>query len=156
MTTERIQALEEALRNIRELNATGVDENGHRWANSDLIEQEIVFALAASQPARPTAVEDAATQAVQRAIDRLRSLHPSAGRPAWDEIVAEEMVGALRALTVQDAALVVANAIDNDMQTFNKALASVETTLEMPMRHFFSQAILAYARQLSTNVEVQR
>lgn len=59
-----------------------------------------------SQPAQPVAVEDAATQAVQRAIDRLRSLHPSAGRPAWDEIVAEEMAGALRALTVQDAARV--------------------------------------------------
>jgi hypothetical protein len=52
MTQDRIKALEDALRNIRELNETGADENGHRWVNSDLIEQEIVFALAASQPAQ--------------------------------------------------------------------------------------------------------
>lgn len=36
----------ERLRNIRELNMTAEDENGHRWANSDLIEQEIVAVLA--------------------------------------------------------------------------------------------------------------
>jgi len=41
----RIEALEEALGEIRELNMTGADENGKRWANSDLIEQAIVFAL---------------------------------------------------------------------------------------------------------------
>jgi hypothetical protein len=35
-----------SLRNIRELNMTAEDENGHQWANSDLIEQEIVAALA--------------------------------------------------------------------------------------------------------------
>jgi hypothetical protein len=34
------------LRNIRELNITAEDENGHQWANSDLIEQEIVAVLA--------------------------------------------------------------------------------------------------------------
>lgn len=32
-----------ALANIRELNMTGADDNSHRWAHSDLIEQEIVF-----------------------------------------------------------------------------------------------------------------
>ena len=47
MTTTREAALEEALNNIRELNMTGEDENGLKWAHSDLIEQEIVFALAA-------------------------------------------------------------------------------------------------------------
>ena len=52
---DRITALEDALRKISELNETGADENGHRWANSDLIEQEIVFALAAPQPAQPVA-----------------------------------------------------------------------------------------------------
>jgi chromosome segregation ATPase len=36
----------EGLRNIRELNMTAEDENGHQWANSDLIEQEIVAKLA--------------------------------------------------------------------------------------------------------------
>ena len=33
-----------ALDNIAELNMSGRDENGHRWANSDLIDQEIVWA----------------------------------------------------------------------------------------------------------------
>jgi hypothetical protein len=47
----REQALEAALRNIQELNMTGQDENGHRWAHSDLIEQEIVAALAAAPDA---------------------------------------------------------------------------------------------------------
>ena len=37
----------EALENIRELNLTAEDENGHKWANSDLIDQEIVFGLIA-------------------------------------------------------------------------------------------------------------
>ena len=36
----------ERLRNIRELNMTAEDENGHQWANSDRIEQEIVAAMA--------------------------------------------------------------------------------------------------------------
>lgn len=49
--------LREALREIRELNMTGADENGHRWANSDLIEQEIVFSGALLAP---TAVDDGA------------------------------------------------------------------------------------------------
>ena len=35
----------DALGKIRELNMTGTDEDGHRWAHSDLIEQEIVCAL---------------------------------------------------------------------------------------------------------------
>jgi hypothetical protein len=42
--TARVEALTGALDNIRELNMTGQDENGHRWAHSDLIEQEIVAA----------------------------------------------------------------------------------------------------------------
>jgi hypothetical protein len=41
----REAALIKALENIRELNMTGEDEHGQRWAHSDLIEQEIVFAL---------------------------------------------------------------------------------------------------------------
>lgn len=40
----RVAELEAALRNIRELNMTGTDEDGHRWAHSDLIEQEIARA----------------------------------------------------------------------------------------------------------------
>ena len=47
----RIKALEEALNEIRELNMSGADENGHRWANSDLIEQTIVFALTGARKA---------------------------------------------------------------------------------------------------------
>ncbi|RWR26828.1 hypothetical protein D2T29_19830 [Sinirhodobacter populi] len=38
----QMAALREALERIHDLNLTAVDENGHRWANSDLIEQEIV------------------------------------------------------------------------------------------------------------------
>jgi hypothetical protein len=44
--SEREKALEAALLSIRELNMTAEDENGLQWANSDLIEQEIVAALA--------------------------------------------------------------------------------------------------------------
>ena len=43
-------ALIKALEEIRELNTTGRDENGHKWANSDLIEQTIVSALALTSP----------------------------------------------------------------------------------------------------------
>lgn len=42
----REAALVKALQNIRDLNTSGADEHGHKWANSDLIEQEIVAALA--------------------------------------------------------------------------------------------------------------
>ena len=53
--------LREALLNIRELNMTATDEDGRRWAQSDLIEQEIVAALAAApQPAPAPADERAA------------------------------------------------------------------------------------------------
>ncbi len=41
-------ALKEAvdtINNLRELNTTAEDENGHRWANSDMAEQEIVAFL---------------------------------------------------------------------------------------------------------------
>lgn len=41
---EKLAVLTEALKEIRELNMSGADESGHRWANSDLIEQTIVFA----------------------------------------------------------------------------------------------------------------
>lgn len=44
------QAVRGALLNIRELNMSGEDENGQRWANSDLIEQEIVAAICALLP----------------------------------------------------------------------------------------------------------
>ena len=42
-------ALIKALDEIRELNTTGRDENGHKWANSDLIEQTIVAALSTKE-----------------------------------------------------------------------------------------------------------
>ena len=105
------------------------------------------------------------TEEALRNIRELNTLaeNEDGNRRANSDLIEQEIVAVLthnrstpKRITVQDAALMVANAIDNDMQTFNKALTSVETTLEMPMRHFFSQAILAYARQLSTNVEVQR
>lgn len=41
----QLTAAMEALATIRDLNMSGVDANGHRWANSDMIEQEIVAAL---------------------------------------------------------------------------------------------------------------
>lgn len=47
---DSLAAAREALANIRELNMTAEYENGHRWANSDLIEQEIYAALAGSNP----------------------------------------------------------------------------------------------------------
>ena len=43
----------ESLRNIRELNMTAEDENGHQWANSDLIEQEIGATLAEIEGEQP-------------------------------------------------------------------------------------------------------
>lgn len=43
---DKLAKAKERLRNIRELSMTAEDENGHEWANSDLIEQEIVAALA--------------------------------------------------------------------------------------------------------------
>ncbi len=43
----RADAAWDALRNIAELNKTARDENGHAWDNSDLIAQEIHFALRA-------------------------------------------------------------------------------------------------------------
>jgi len=45
-TEAKLAKAVERLRNIRELNMTAENENGHEWANSDLIEQEIVAALA--------------------------------------------------------------------------------------------------------------
>lgn len=51
-------------------------------------------------------------------------------------------------LTVQDAARVVADAINKDMHTFNKALASIPARPEMPVQHFFSMALKAYAEEL--------
>lgn len=42
---DRATAMKRALEAIRKLNMMPPDENGHRWANSDLIEQEIVAAL---------------------------------------------------------------------------------------------------------------
>jgi hypothetical protein len=41
----KVARLDGALNNIRELNMTGADENGQRWAHSDLIEHEIFAAL---------------------------------------------------------------------------------------------------------------
>lgn len=58
-------------------------------------------------------------------------------------------------VTVQDAARVVAEAINSDMLTFNKALASIMATPEMPAQHFFSEAILAYAAALTAIAEGQ-
>ena len=48
--SETVAAVERAFDKIRELNMSGRDENGHRWANSDLIDQTVtegLFALRA-------------------------------------------------------------------------------------------------------------
>lgn len=47
-------------------------------------------------------VSKEAEAAVQRAIDRLRSMHDYAGRPAWDQVVADEMRIAIRAAQIQE------------------------------------------------------
>lgn len=39
----------DTINNLRELNTTAEDENGHRWANSDMAEQEIVAFLTKHQ-----------------------------------------------------------------------------------------------------------
>ena len=45
--SEMIAAVERAFDEIRELNMSGRDENGHRWANSDLIDQTVTEGLVA-------------------------------------------------------------------------------------------------------------
>lgn len=45
--SEIIAAVERAFDEIRELNMSGRDENGHRWANSDLIDQTVTEGLVA-------------------------------------------------------------------------------------------------------------
>lgn len=53
----RTRELEAALRRIDDLNKTRPDENGHTWAASDLINQEIVAALSTCAPAPTTPTE---------------------------------------------------------------------------------------------------
>lgn len=69
-----------ALLNIRELNMAGADENGHRWANSDLVEQEIVFAL--THPAPPLAVTHAARDVL---AERRRQIEAEGWTPEHDD-----------------------------------------------------------------------
>ena len=64
-----------------------------------LAERDALKAEVERLKSQPITVHDAATEAVQRAIDRLSCLHPSAARPTWDKIVAEEMNAAMRAIT---------------------------------------------------------
>ena len=45
--SEMIAAVERAFDEIRELNMSGRDENGRRWANSDLIDQTVTEGLVA-------------------------------------------------------------------------------------------------------------
>lgn len=45
--SEMIAAVERAFDEIRELNMSSRDENGHRWANSDLIDQTVTEGLVA-------------------------------------------------------------------------------------------------------------
>lgn len=59
----------------------------------------------------------------------------------------------VQTVTVQDAARLVADAINSDMQTFNRALTSIMATPEMPVQHFFAEAILAYADALRAIAE---
>ena len=49
---------------------------------------------------------------------------------------------------VQEAARFLAEAIDKDMQTFNRSLTAVDLSPDMPVRHFFSRALVAYANTL--------
>lgn len=74
-------AMRTALENIRELNMTAPDENGHRWAASDLIEQEIVGVF---YP------DHAAVLAEVRKVPEVRALVDAAseGIAAWRELLA--------------------------------------------------------------------
>lgn len=58
-------------------------------------------ALASLAPPEGLAGE-LAKQAIDNSISRLRALHDYAGRPAWDEIVADEIGKVLSALTASD------------------------------------------------------
>lgn len=53
MDLPEVRAMRLALLNIGELNKAAADENGHKWANSDLIAQEVLFALAPLTEAKP-------------------------------------------------------------------------------------------------------
>lgn len=46
---DRIAELESALVEVRGLNETAADENGHKWVNSDLIDQTIRLTLSKSK-----------------------------------------------------------------------------------------------------------
>ena len=123
--TDRIKALEDALewyaeqaRLCRLIHSEG---DAGRQSLSDDGGKRARAALAASQPATGCHQPDLVT-----------------AQPALD----------VQPLTVQDAARVVADAINNDMQTFNKALASIPARPEMPVQHFFSMALKAYAEEL--------
>ncbi|MCG7625575.1 hypothetical protein [Epibacterium sp. Ofav1-8] len=87
---DRATAMKRALENIRELNKTQPDENGHRWANSDLIEQEIVAALPDPKIAEGT------TNGIERiAAERKRQVEGEGWTPEHDnEHSAGEMAGA--------------------------------------------------------------
>jgi hypothetical protein len=102
----RAEGIRKTLNNIRELNMSGEDENGHRWANSDLIEQEIVFGLqlldtpSATQPAQVSAAD--AARVLANDIDFIYDLGQKLAdqKPAWRKVWASQMVAnALRALS---------------------------------------------------------
>ena len=57
--------LRKVLESIRELNMSGRDENGHRWANSDLIEQEAHAGLVALAEAAISPVSAGKVKALQ-------------------------------------------------------------------------------------------
>lgn len=78
--TTREAALEAALNNIRELNMTGEDENGCKWAHSDLIEQEIVFALS-TPAAEPQGYVEGYCKGID---DAARRYDVMSGLDTWD------------------------------------------------------------------------
>ena len=61
--------LRKVLESIRELNMSGRDENGHRWANSDLIEQEAHAGLVALAEAAISPVSAGKVKAIAEAFE---------------------------------------------------------------------------------------
>jgi hypothetical protein len=64
-----------------------------------------VAARLSARPALPDDVGELAKQIVDRTIQRLRDLHDYAARPAWDEVIAEELSDALEAFAAHQEEL---------------------------------------------------
>ena len=83
--------LRKVLESIRELNMSGRDENGHRWANSDLIEQEAHAGLVALAEAAISPVSAGKVKAIAEAA--IRDCDPEAKDWFWAGTSANDYFG---------------------------------------------------------------